>query len=62
MQRLESQDLADINSKLKVYDDKFEDIIEFQSLTKQTLIQGSTTGDEKFNLLMAEMLNLKKQA
>jgi len=58
---LENQDLADITSKLKIFDDKFEDILDFQALTKQTLMQGTTAGDEKFNLVMAEMLKLKNQ-
>ena len=61
IQKIETQDLADISNKMKSIDRKFDEFDEFQESTKKALSEGNNDGDEKYSLIVAEMQKLKNQ-
>jgi len=61
IQKIETQDLADISNKMKSIDRKFDEFDEFQESTKKALAEGNNDGDEKYSLIVAEMQKLKNQ-
>ena len=61
IQKLETHDLTDISNKLKSIDRKLDEFDEFQDSTKKALSEGSSDGDEKYTLIVAEMTKLKNQ-